>query len=169
METAHTGSFSVFKQTQLSILQTVNTFYSLIRNIKTTYTWPATRLIQCRELKIDHTDASLSENFFFALLDFIKKHLYSAHLWLLSFGLKTHHFNRLFMSTLTFLRHELVIIHHVFFCFLQSAARRAGTCCANCQTTTTTLWRRNGNGDPVCNACGLYFKLHNVSDQKHAE
>ena len=45
----------------------------------------------------------------------------------------------------------------------QSAARRAGTCCANCQTTTTTLWRRNANGDPVCNACGLYFKLHNVS------
>lgn len=44
-----------------------------------------------------------------------------------------------------------------------SAARRAGTSCANCGTTTTTLWRRNGNGDPVCNACGLYYKLHNVS------
>ncbi|KAA8580372.1 hypothetical protein FQN60_005907 [Etheostoma spectabile] len=42
-----------------------------------------------------------------------------------------------------------------------SAARRAGTSCANCQTTTTTLWRRNANGDPVCNACGLYYKLHN--------
>lgn len=53
-----------------------------------------------------------------------------------------------------------------FLCSLQSAARRAGTCCANCQTTTTTLWRRNGNGDPVCNACGLYFKLHNVSPEK---
>ncbi|MGH0184529.1 UNVERIFIED_CONTAM: hypothetical protein FKN15_015074 [Acipenser sinensis] len=45
----------------------------------------------------------------------------------------------------------------------QSAARRAGTCCANCQTTTTTLWRRNANGDPVCNACGLYYKLHNIN------
>ncbi|XP_033931081.1 transcription factor GATA-3 isoform X8 [Pseudochaenichthys georgianus] len=44
---------------------------------------------------------------------------------------------------------------------VQSAARRAGTSCANCQTTTTTLWRRNANGDPVCNACGLYYKLHN--------
>uniref|UniRef100_UPI00358FE660 GATA-binding factor 2-like isoform X1 n=2 Tax=Myxine glutinosa TaxID=7769 RepID=UPI00358FE660 len=44
-----------------------------------------------------------------------------------------------------------------------SAARRAGTSCANCQTTITTLWRRNANGDPVCNACGLYFKLHNVN------
>ncbi|CAG9862062.1 unnamed protein product [Phyllotreta striolata] len=46
---------------------------------------------------------------------------------------------------------------------LQSAARRAGTSCANCKTTTTTLWRRNQNGEPVCNACGLYFKLHNVN------
>ncbi|XP_051790756.1 transcription factor GATA-3 isoform X5 [Erpetoichthys calabaricus] len=45
----------------------------------------------------------------------------------------------------------------------KSAARRAGTSCANCQTTTTTLWRRNANGDPVCNACGLYFKLHNIN------
>ncbi|KAL0276864.1 UNVERIFIED_CONTAM: hypothetical protein PYX00_004337 [Menopon gallinae] len=44
-----------------------------------------------------------------------------------------------------------------------SAARRAGTSCANCKTTTTTLWRRNQNGEPVCNACGLYYKLHNVS------
>ncbi|KAL3196678.1 hypothetical protein MRX96_045137 [Rhipicephalus microplus] len=44
-----------------------------------------------------------------------------------------------------------------------SAARRAGTSCANCKTTTTTLWRRNQNGEPVCNACGLYFKLHNVN------
>ncbi|XP_029049637.1 GATA-binding factor C-like isoform X3 [Osmia bicornis bicornis] len=44
---------------------------------------------------------------------------------------------------------------------LQSAARRAGTSCANCKTATTTLWRRNQAGEPVCNACGLYYKLHN--------
>ncbi|XP_065333109.1 GATA-binding factor 2-like isoform X2 [Cloeon dipterum] len=44
-----------------------------------------------------------------------------------------------------------------------SAARRAGTSCANCKTTMTTLWRRNQNGEPVCNACGLYYKLHNVN------
>merc|ERR1740128_513269 len=46
---------------------------------------------------------------------------------------------------------------------LQSAARRAGTTCANCKTTMTTLWRHNHNGEPVCNACGLYYKLHNVN------
>ncbi|XP_025017236.1 transcription factor GATA-3 isoform X2 [Tetranychus urticae] len=44
-----------------------------------------------------------------------------------------------------------------------SASRRAGTSCANCKTSTTTLWRRNQNGEPVCNACGLYYKLHNVN------
>ncbi|XP_058026738.1 erythroid transcription factor [Ahaetulla prasina] len=42
-------------------------------------------------------------------------------------------------------------------------SKRAGTQCSNCQTTTTTLWRRNMNGEPVCNACGLYYKLHNVN------
>ncbi|XP_049287645.1 trans-acting T-cell-specific transcription factor GATA-3-like isoform X1 [Anopheles funestus] len=41
--------------------------------------------------------------------------------------------------------------------------RRSGVTCANCQTTTTTLWRRNNQGDPVCNACGLYYKLHSVN------
>ncbi|KAH9281896.1 Transcription factor GATA-6 [Echinococcus granulosus] len=37
------------------------------------------------------------------------------------------------------------------------------TVCANCQTSATTLWRRNVEGEPVCNACGLYFKLHKVN------
>ncbi|XP_026124541.1 transcription factor GATA-3-like [Carassius auratus] len=42
-------------------------------------------------------------------------------------------------------------------------SKRTGTQCANCQTSTTTLWRRNASREPVCNACGLYFKLHNVN------
>ncbi|KAM9308349.1 transcription factor GATA-6 [Gastrophryne carolinensis] len=42
------------------------------------------------------------------------------------------------------------------------SSRRIGLACANCQTTTTTLWRRNTEGEPVCNACGLYMKLHGV-------
>lgn len=45
----------------------------------------------------------------------------------------------------------------------QSTSRRIGLSCANCQTSTTTLWRRNAEGEPVCNACGLYTKLHGVS------
>ncbi|KAJ8410248.1 hypothetical protein AAFF_G00202290 [Aldrovandia affinis] len=43
-----------------------------------------------------------------------------------------------------------------------SASRRVGLSCTNCHTTTTTLWRRNAEGEPVCNACGLYMKLHGV-------
>lgn len=46
--------------------------------------------------------------------------------------------------------------------FFQSASRRVGLSCANCHTSTTTLWRRNNEGEPVCNACGLYYKLHGV-------
>ncbi|XP_078718875.1 transcription factor GATA-4-like [Lampetra fluviatilis] len=45
---------------------------------------------------------------------------------------------------------------------MQSGSRRVGLSCSNCQTSTTTLWRRNTDGDPVCNACGLYSKLHGV-------
>ncbi|KAH9393430.1 Transcription factor GATA-4 [Tyrophagus putrescentiae] len=44
-----------------------------------------------------------------------------------------------------------------------TTSRRAGLKCTNCLTTNTSLWRRNNNGDPVCNACGLYYKLHNVN------
>lgn len=45
---------------------------------------------------------------------------------------------------------------------LQTTSRRAGLSCTNCLTSTTTLWRRNAEGEPVCNACGLYMKLHGV-------
>jgi len=34
--------------------------------------------------------------------------------------------------------------------------------CSNCQTTNTPLWRRNPEGLPLCNACGLFYKLHGV-------
>ena len=34
------------------------------------------------------------------------------------------------------------------------------TRCSNCSTASTSLWRRDVSGCPVCNACGLYFKLH---------
>lgn len=36
------------------------------------------------------------------------------------------------------------------------------TTCSNCFTQTTPLWRRNAEGQPLCNACGLFLKLHGV-------
>ncbi|OAF67247.1 hypothetical protein A3Q56_05023 [Intoshia linei] len=32
--------------------------------------------------------------------------------------------------------------------------------CANCNATTTSMWRRMENNYLNCNACGLYYKLH---------
>ncbi|KAL3119079.1 hypothetical protein niasHT_003862 [Heterodera trifolii] len=44
----------------------------------------------------------------------------------------------------------------------QTTQKRTGVVCANCKTSITTLWRRNAHNQSVCNACGLYFKLHNT-------
>ncbi|KAL2375154.1 GATA transcriptional activator AreA [Blastomyces gilchristii SLH14081] len=44
----------------------------------------------------------------------------------------------------------------------QSEPSAAPTTCTNCFTQTTPLWRRNPEGQPLCNACGLFLKLHGV-------
>ncbi|KAI1006381.1 Nitrogen catabolic enzyme regulatory protein [Podosphaera aphanis] len=50
---------------------------------------------------------------------------------------------------------------------VQTSAQSQGevgvpTTCTNCFTQTTPLWRRNPEGFPLCNACGLFLKLHGV-------
>lgn len=46
---------------------------------------------------------------------------------------------------------------------IKTDIKRADLSCTNCGTCTTTIWRRNTRGEMVCNACGLYFKLHGVN------
>ncbi|XP_041655001.1 GATA-binding factor 1-B [Cheilinus undulatus] len=43
-----------------------------------------------------------------------------------------------------------------------TVSQRRGAQCVNCFTVNTSLWRRNSAGETVCNACGLYYKLHQV-------
>ena len=45
----------------------------------------------------------------------------------------------------------------------KTANKQEGTMCDNCKTTETSLWRKSLAGIAVCNACGLYEKLHGVS------
>lgn len=44
----------------------------------------------------------------------------------------------------------------------QGQGQGVPTTCTNCFTQTTPLWRRNPEGQPLCNACGLFLKLHGV-------
>lgn len=43
-----------------------------------------------------------------------------------------------------------------------SSSSKATLQCTNCHTRTTPLWRKTAQGDLLCNACGLFYKLHGI-------
>lgn len=49
------------------------------------------------------------------------------------------------------------------------AASGMGVRCQNCGVTVTPLWRRSADNEPLCNACGLYHKLHAMHRPKHLQ
>ncbi|KAG0216080.1 putative electron transfer flavoprotein subunit [Mortierella sp. GBA30] len=49
------------------------------------------------------------------------------------------------------------------------AAAGMGVRCQNCGVTVTPLWRRSADNEPLCNACGLYHKLHAMHRPKHLQ
>lgn len=46
--------------------------------------------------------------------------------------------------------------------FTESTSAKKILQCTNCKTRTTPLWRRTNQGDVLCNACGLFYKLHGI-------
>lgn len=58
--------------------------------------------------------------------------------------------------------HSGSVAHSTTLASAKTEPSRLTLLCTNCHTVTTPLWRKTNQGDVLCNACGLFYKLHGI-------